>query len=124
MPTEIEAEHARIVRKLRKPGCKVIRGLNGRSADAVHMALGIAGETGELIDAVKKWAIYGKPLDIANVVEELGDLEFYLEGLRQCIGLTRNDTLRENVLKLSKRYSAGHYSDRQAQQRADKEPGQ
>lgn len=124
MPTEIEAEHARIVRKLRKPGCKVIRGLNGRSADAVHMALGIAGETGELIDAVKKWAIYGKPLDIENVVEELGDLEFYLEGLRQCIGLTRNDTLRENVLKLSKRYSAGRYSNRQAKQRADKEPGQ
>ena len=124
MNITIQTSHAHTVRKLRKPGSKVLRGLNSRSADAVHMALGIAGETGELIDAVKKWAIYGKPIDIANVVEELGDLEFYLEGLRQCIGLSRNDTLRENVLKLSKRYSADRYSDRQAQQRADKEPGQ
>jgi hypothetical protein len=64
--------------------------------------------------------VYGKPLDRGNVLEELGDLEFYMEGLRQGIQATREEVLRHNMAKLSKRYSSGSYSDAQAQERADK----
>ena len=46
-----------------------------------HMVLGIIGEVGELVDAVKRHYIYGKPLDIANVKEEIGDLSWYVAGL-------------------------------------------
>lgn len=84
------------------------------------MAVGIIGEAGELIDAVKRQAIYCKPIDLANVIEELGDIEFYLEGLRSSLGITREQTLESNITKLSKRYADFTYSDKAAQERADK----
>jgi len=50
----------------------------------------------------------------------MGDLEFYMEGLRQGLGITREEVLAHNIAKLSKRYSSGSYSDKHAQERADK----
>lgn len=50
-----------------------------------HMAMGITGEMGEIIDALKKHHIYGKQLDQANLVEELGDCCWYLAGLLQSV---------------------------------------
>lgn len=44
---------------------------------AKHAIRGLLSETGELADALKKHVNYGLPLNIMNVVEELGDLCFY-----------------------------------------------
>lgn len=116
----LEFEHHQMVQALAKPGGEIIKTLTPSTAHLLHMAVGVAGEAGELLDAVKKAAVYNKPLDRANVVEELGDLEFYMEGLRDGAGITREETLKANITKLSKRYAAGRYSDQQAQARADK----
>ena len=43
-----------------------------------------------------------------------------MEGLRQAIGVTREEVIEANVQKLGKRYASGKYSDKQAQDRADK----
>lgn len=109
-----------LVAALAKPGADIVATLTAEDAHSLHMAVGIAGEAGELLDAVKKAAIYRKPIDRANVIEELGDLEFYMEGLRQGLGITREEVLEHNIAKLSKRYSSGSYSDKHAQERADK----
>jgi NTP pyrophosphatase (non-canonical NTP hydrolase) len=85
-----------------------------------HAAMGISGEAGELLDAIKKHWAYNKPLDKENVIEELGDLEFYMQALRIVIGVPRSYIIEKNVEKLSKRYHTGKYSDSQAQERADK----
>jgi hypothetical protein len=54
----------------------------------------------------------------------LGDIEFYLQGIRKVFGIQRGDTLDANIDKLmNKRYPNG-YSDEAAQARADKEAGQ
>lgn len=115
MPT-----HAELVAALAKPAADIIAGLTVESAHLLHMAVGISGEAGELLDAVKKAAIYVKPIDRVNVIEELGDLEFYMEGLRQGLAITREETIVSNIAKLSKRYAAGKYSNAAAQERADK----
>lgn len=108
------------VNALAKPGAQIASEMDGHSAHLLHMAVGIAGEAGELLDAIKKTTIYNKPLDLDNVIEELGDLEFYMEGLRQRIGITREECTSANIEKLSKRYHMGKYSDAQAQARKDK----
>lgn len=83
-------------------------------------------EGGELFDAVKKWCVYNdaRGLDINNIIEELGDIEFYLEGIRQSLNITREATLHANVDKLRERYEKKYgvlkYSDDQAAERADK----
>lgn len=113
-------EYSAMVAKLSKPGDHIKEELTGRQAHMLHMAIGISGEAGEILDAIKKHAIYQKSLDVSNVVEELGDLEFFMEGLRQVIGVSREEVLAKNMNKLSVRYYSGTYSNRQAQQRADK----
>jgi NTP pyrophosphatase (non-canonical NTP hydrolase) len=98
----------------------IVSTLSPSQADLIHCVLGISGEAGELLDAVKKHAIYGKELDFDNLVEELGDLEFYMQRLRSNIGVTREEVISKNMQKLSKRYKSLSYSDSAAINREDK----
>jgi NTP pyrophosphatase (non-canonical NTP hydrolase) len=111
--------HPDMVEALAKPGRAIVQAMTPVEAHLIHMVMGISGEAGELLDAIKKAVIYKKTLDYANVVEELGDLEFYLEGLRASLGITRQQTIEANIDKLSKRYGE-KYSDAAAIARADK----
>ena len=115
-----EQDYPALVSALQKPGAEIIAELVPKKASALHMAIGISGESGELLDAIKKWVMYGKPLDVENVIEELGDIFFFIEGLQNDLGLTREAIIAENIKKLNKRYSSGAYSNQQAQDRADK----
>ena len=127
----IEHRAAQIPRDLAEDFCQMVEDL-GQSPDIVkadmtplkaellHCALGLTGEASEVADSVKKYAIYGQTLDTKNVVEELGDLEFYLERTRQALGITREDTIRENVKKLRKRYPSGMFTTPDSARRADK----
>ena len=119
MATQIN--HSEMVAVLAKDGQAIIDDLTADTAHNLHMAIGISGEAGELLDAGKKQAIYNKPIDRENVVEELGDIEFYLEGLRQNLSITRGETIDANIAKLGKRYEGFTYSNDAAQKRADKE---
>lgn len=116
----LESKYDEMTAALSKNGSAIIRDLDPEKADLLHMAIGVSGEAGELLDAVKKSAIYGKSLDHKNMVEELGDLEFYMSRIRQIIGVTRDEVLERNFDKLSKRYSDGTYTNSQAQKRMDK----
>jgi len=113
--------HPELVAKLAKDGDSILKELTPWDCNIWHMASCIGSEAGELFDAIKNPVIYRKPLDRANVIEELGDLEFYMEGLRQAMDISRQETLDANILKLSKRYNEMKYSDKKAAERADKE---
>lgn len=121
---KVEAEHAAMVERLQKPGEAIVDDMTPLRAATLHMGVGVCTEAGELLDAFKKWVFYGRSLDIDNVKEELGDIEFYLEGIRQNLGIDRNETLQCNIEKLSTgknaRYAEG-YSDAAAIARADKQ---
>jgi NTP pyrophosphatase (non-canonical NTP hydrolase) len=115
----LENEHTQMVKVLSKNPAEIGLTLTHGQIDLIHASLGIAGEAGELIDAIKKYAIYNKPLDLENVIEELGDLEFYIAMIRERLSITREVVLHHNITKLAKRYPAG-YTDAAAQARADK----
>ncbi len=113
--------HSEMVKVLVKPGEQILAETTPDDAHIMHMAIGISGESGELLDAIKKKVIYRKELDLENVIEELGDLEFYMEGLRQSLGVTREECLNGNIKKLSKRYEKFKYNNQDAINRADKQ---
>lgn len=119
LKNKLEQDHAVMVRNLAKDGNDIIKSLTPESAHLWHMASALCGEAGELFDAIKKSVIYEKKLDMNNVIEELGDVEFYLEGIRSSLEITRLETLAHNVLKLDRRYGEA-YSDEAAQERVDK----
>jgi NTP pyrophosphatase (non-canonical NTP hydrolase) len=113
--------HEKLVKALVKSGQKIIDELSPTKAHLLHMVVGISGEAGELLDAVKRVTIYNKAPDIENIIEELGDLEFYIQGLRAELGITREETLQANIVKLSRRYETLTYSNQSAQERKDKQ---
>ena len=91
-----------------------------KNDDLMHAAIGISGEAGELLDAVKKTWVYGKPLDLANVKEEIGDILFYVTAMLNILELNETEIIDENVRKLEARYPGLTYSNESAIARADK----
>jgi len=85
-----------------------------------HAAMLVAGEAGELVDAIKKEIIYNKPLDKENLIEELGDLRFGIQAVMNLYDISEAQILQANAEKLSKKYKGLAYSDQAAQERADK----
>lgn len=90
----------------------------------MHSAVGCSTESGELLDAIKRVKFYNKPIDLENVLEELGDLRFYYEAMLQMMSLTDDDVKAANMMKLKARYPDGKYSDVHAIARLDKEDGE
>ena len=80
--------------------------LGGRLDNIMHAAMGIAGEAGEVIDIVKKVYAYGKPLLTNDLVEEAGDLVWYLNLLFKCLDTTWEEVFDLNIKKLEARYPA------------------
>lgn len=87
--------------------------------DLLHATLGISGEAGELLDAVKKTFIYNKPLDKENAKEELGDLLWYISLACRTLDVSFEEIMQMNIDKLTKRYPE-KYTDIDAIARADK----
>lgn len=87
----------------------------------LHAGIGMATESGEFLDALKKHIFYGKPLDIVNLKEELGDLFWYMAIACDVIGTDFESEMRRNIAKLRLRY--GHkFSQYDAENRSlDKE---
>lgn len=90
-----------LVSTLAKPGQQILDTMNAARMHRVHMVVGIFGEVGEQIDGVLNYnAEMGKDAPNfnevrKNIVEELGDILFYTEGLMQSIGLTLEETTQQ-----------------------------
>ena len=72
-----------------------------------EMALGLAGETGEVIDCLKKHLFHGHKLDPAKITDELGDVLWYIAGLCSILGVDMEDVAAGNIAKLKERYPEG-----------------
>jgi NTP pyrophosphatase (non-canonical NTP hydrolase) len=112
--------YQQFVNAIIKPGDEIIRQLTPQQAHLLHMAVGVSGEAGELLDAIKKHCVYQKQIDLNNVKEEAGDILFYLTGLLNELDMTLDECIKANIDKLSKRYPQGSYSNNAAIARADK----
>ncbi len=81
--------HSEMVTALVKPGRKIIDSLTAAKADLWHMGSCVPGEAAELAELMLAVASGQKPMDMDNLKEELGDIEFYVERIRQIAGITR-----------------------------------
>lgn len=120
---EMLDEYRAFVDSKMKKGEDTLAQMTPLKAELVHAAMGLTTEAGEFADAVKKHVFYNKPLDVENLIEEAGDLLFYLFDALTKIGVPVEIAIDRNVSKLNKRYKAS-FSDAEAAARADKEEGQ
>lgn len=67
----------------------------------------ICGEAGEVAEQVKKHFFHGHELDKRHMIEELGDVAWYLAVLCNAIGSDLDTVMEENLKKLEQRYPEG-----------------
>jgi NTP pyrophosphatase (non-canonical NTP hydrolase) len=80
---------------------------NAECKSTLNAALGLAGESGEVCELIKKERFQGRAYDPAKMLEELGDVLWYLDCMAEVHGFTLDDVAAVNVDKLRKRYPAG-----------------
>lgn len=73
----------------------------------INAVMGLCGESGEVIDMVKKHLAQGHELDRDKMVLELGDVAWYLAEAATALGVTLEDVMEANIEKLRKRYPEG-----------------
>jgi NTP pyrophosphatase (non-canonical NTP hydrolase) len=83
---------------------------------------GLAGESGEFAEIVKKLNWHGKELTPEvhkHMEKELGDTIFYWMMCCQAMNLDPNEVIKQNVAKLEARYPEGSFSVERAENRAE-----
>ena len=69
--------------------------------------MGIAGESGELVELLKKHRYQGHPLDLDELRNEAGDILWYLALLCDGMDTEMGQVAEENIEKLEERYPKG-----------------
>ena len=78
----------------------------------LNSVMGLCGESGEVIDHVKKWFAQGHELDKEHLAKELGDVAWYLAESATALDLSLESILEVNIEKLKKRYPEGLAAER------------
>lgn len=86
----------------------------------VNLAVQASIYGSQVLDTVKKCAIYNKTLNLFALEDQLNRLDVYLTAIEYAFGIKHEEVLQANIDKLSVRYASLSYSDKAAQERADK----
>ncbi len=81
--------------------------LERRETSLATMALGLAGEAGEVCDEIKKILAHGKPLDVNKIINEIGDVLFYADRVLAYVNSDLSEAMLYNYNKLMTRYPEG-----------------
>ncbi len=73
----------------------------------INGVMGLCGESGEVIDIVKKWLAQGHQLDKERMKSELGDVAWYLAETATALDVPLEQIFQANLDKLHKRYPQG-----------------
>ena len=99
--------------------------LVSNGADIPHLltaALGLAAESGEFTEVVKKIILQGKPYNEENVFHmkrELGDICWYLAQACMALDTTFDEIIEMNVDKLKARYPGGEFDVHKSENRRE-----
>ena len=93
---------------------KAMRTSNGLSGNQMiyNAILGLNGEAGELADLLKKHLFQGHTLDRNKLIEEGGDLLWYIALLARGLNIELSEMADLNIMKLSTRYPNGFEKER------------
>lgn len=73
----------------------------------VNGVMGLGGESGEVIDIVKKHLFQGHPLDKEKIIKELGDVMWYVAEVCEALDISLDEVMEGNIEKLQKRFKNG-----------------
>lgn len=91
----------------------------GRKDMVLNGVLGLAGESGECCDLVKKNRFQGHDLDPDRLIEEIGDVLWYVAETASGLGISLEEVARRNLDKLHKRYHGNRFNVEDSVNRKD-----
>ena len=83
--------------------------------------VGLAAESGEFLEIVKKMVFQGKPWNDDNrehLIIELGDVMWYVAQACMALDIPFDDVITTNIKKLEKRYPGGRFNISRSEVRA------
>lgn len=86
------------VQLLNSPYCESI------DPDLIHGAIGCGTEAGEIQNVIKKAIFYKRPIKKWDLVEEIGDMFWYLGLLCRTLDISFEEVMEMNIKKLRQRY--------------------
>ena len=84
--------------------------------------VGLAAESGEFLEIVKKMVFQGKPWNDANrehLIVELGDVMWYVAQACMALDISFDEVIKRNVKKLENRYPGGKFDVTNSEIRAE-----
>jgi len=66
--------------------------------------MGLGGEGGEIVDYYKKILFHGHELNEQKLIDEAGDILWYVAAMATALDVTLEDIANYNIKKLRKRY--------------------
>ncbi len=101
-------EYQKLAMRTKKPWGE---DLKGQITDGI---LGLTGESGEVADIIKKYFAGVKELDRDHVINEMGDVMWYLAELAESFNTTLDEIATLNIEKLKARHGEKYsgYGDR------------
>ena len=73
--------------------------------------MGLVGETGEVVDTLKKALFQGHTFSLDKIIEELGDVLWYVALICDALQYDMSELAQINIDKLKKRYPEGFKSE-------------
>lgn len=80
--------------------------INEQTIRLLHAAMGLATEAGEFIEALIAHIEHGEELDLVNLAEEIGDVEWYSAIGSDTTGVPLSKIMYTNIKKLEKRFGS------------------
>ena len=99
--------------------------LDGKGANIERLTtagVGLAAESGEFLEIVKKMVFQGKPWNDANrehLIVELGDVMWYVAQACMALDISFDEVIKRNVKKLENRYPGGKFDVTNSEIRAE-----
>lgn len=97
--------------------------MNEQNLRLLHAGIGLSTEAGEFLDALKKHIYYGKTLDTVNLMEECGDMMWYMSVALDALGYDFDTVMARNIEKLSARYKGGFSKESAVNRNLNQERG-
>lgn len=80
------------------------RTLEGNEHVLTNLSLGLASESGETIDLIKKYTFQGADLDKEALKHEMGDVLWYLSQIALWADIEFDEIAQANIAALEKKY--------------------
>ena len=69
-----------------------------------NLSLGLASETGQVVDLVKKYTFHGESLNKDQLTKQMGDVLWYLSQVAEWADIPFDEVAKQNIAKLNQKY--------------------